>query len=121
MKYSVFIGRWQCIPPHKGHIVLIETALKEGKPVLIMIRDTAQDEKNPFSTEEREQALQEAFQKWGDMVKTMVIPDIGEVCYGRKVGYDIREIKLSPDLESISGTKIRKAQKGLWKNEIKKD
>jgi len=31
IKYSLFIGRWQCIPTHEGHIALIETVLKQGK------------------------------------------------------------------------------------------
>ena len=110
-KYSLFIGRWQVIPPHKGHIALIETALKEGKNTLIAIRDTKRDENNPYSVEQRRRALKRAFRKWGKKVKIIKIPDIEAVCFGRKVGYDIREIKLSKDLESISGTAIRKAQK----------
>lgn len=116
-KYSLFIGRWQCIPPHKGHIALIETALKEGKNVLIAIRDTEYDpEKNPYSVEQRRRALKKAFKKWGNRVKIMKIPDIEAVCFGRKVGYDIREIRLSKDLEKISATKIRQKNKfkELW-------
>jgi len=117
MIYSLFIGRWQCIPPHKGHIALIETALKEGKNVLIAIRDTPKNEQNPYSVEQRREALKKAFKKWGKRVKIMKIPDIEEVCFGRKVGWGIREIRLSKDLENISGTKIRKAQKEkeLWR------
>ena len=114
--YSLFIGRWQCIPPHKGHITLIESVLREGKNALIAIRDTDRDEKNPFSIEQRRKALKKAFKKWKSRVKIIKIPDITEVCYGRKVGWGIREIKLSKDLESISGTKMREAnkEKELW-------
>jgi len=110
-KYSLYIGRWQCIPPHKGHIALIETVLKEGKNVLIAIRDTPKDKDNPYSVEQRRRALKKAFKKWGNRVRVMKIPDIEAVCYGRKVGYEIREIRLSKDLEKISGTKIRRANK----------
>ena len=115
-KYSLFIGRWQCIPPHKGHMALIETALMEGKNALVAIRDTEKNESNPFSFVQRKRALKKAFKKWGERVKIIKIDDIEEVVYGRKVGYGIREVRLSKDLENISGTKIRKAQKeaGLW-------
>jgi len=118
MKYSLFIGRWQCLPPHKGHIALIETALNQGKNVLIAIRDTEKDESNPFTMERRKEGLEKAFKRWGNKVKIIEIPDIEEIVYGRKVGYGIREVYLSKDLESISGTKIREAQKesGLWHN-----
>ena len=116
MKYSLFIGRWQVIPPHKGHIALIEKALKEGKNVLIAIRDTKKDKSNPYSVDQRRKAIKKVFKKWGRKVKVMKIPDIEAVCFGRNVGYDIREIKLSKSLEGISGTAIRKAQKErkLW-------
>ena len=46
------------------------------------------------------------------MVDYLVMPDILEVCYGRKVGCGIREIRLDGNTESISGTKIREIQKG---------
>jgi hypothetical protein len=39
--------------------------------------------------------------------KVIVIPDIAEVCFGRKVGYGIREIHLDEATEAISGTEIR--------------
>jgi len=116
MKYSLFIGRWQCLPPHAGHIALIESELKKGNPVLIAIRDTKKDKNNPYSVKQRKRALKEAFKKWGDKVKIIKIPNIKAVCYGRKVGYEIKEIKLSPDLEKISATKVREKnkQKELW-------
>ena len=44
---------------------------------------------------------------FGNKVDTMVIPDIVEVCYGRNVGYRVRKIEMSPEIEAISGTKIR--------------
>jgi len=111
MRYSLFIGRWQCIPPHKGHIALIESVLNEGKNVLIAIRDTEKDEKNPYDIKDRERALMKAFKKWGNKVKIIAIPDIEDVCYGRGVGWGIRKIKLSKELERISGTKIREELK----------
>lgn len=45
-KYEAFIGRWQGVF-HGGHRWLIDQQMKEGKNVLIMIRDVPPDEKNP--------------------------------------------------------------------------
>ncbi len=104
-KSSLFVGRWQ--PFHNGHKALIETVLKKGKPVVVAIRDTRIDTKNPYSTYERWSMIQGALKKYGELVKIIVIPDIDEICYGREVGYGIRKIDLHPEIEEISGTKIR--------------
>jgi cytidyltransferase-like protein len=105
MKYSLFIGRYQ--PFHEGHKKLIETVLNEGKNVCIALRDTPIDENNPYRAFERIQMVQTVMKHWGDRVKVIVIPDIEEVCYGRGVGWGVREIKLDAETESISATKIR--------------
>jgi len=104
-KYSLFIGRWQ--PFHEGHKTLIEKVLKEGKFVCVAIRDTEISKDNPFSVEERKKMIKKALKKWGERVKIITIPDITEVCYGRKVGWGIREIRLDKETEKISATKIR--------------
>lgn len=101
MIYSLFIGRWQ--PFHDGHKKLIQTVLDEGKNVCVAIRDTEVSDKNPYSASQRMEMIQAAFPQ----VKVIVIPDIEEVIYGRKVGWGIREIRLDEDTENISGTKIR--------------
>ena len=46
MKYSMFIGRWQ--PWHKGHRWLIDQRLKNGKNVLICVREVDKDNSNPY-------------------------------------------------------------------------
>ena len=99
---SLFIGRWQ--PFHDGHKQLIDTVINEGNDVVIAIRDTQISDENPYTVDERKKMIENVY---GDKVDVITIPDIGEVCYGRKVGYNIREIRLSEDVESISGTKIR--------------
>jgi len=104
-KASMFVGRWQ--PFHKGHRDLIETVLKKGKPVVIAIRDTETSPENPYTTAERWNMIQRALRKYGELVKIIVIPDIDEICYGRNVGYRIREIRLSAEKQKISGTEIR--------------
>ena len=106
--YSLFIGRWQ--PFHGGHKALIDSVLAEGKNVLIAIRRTEQSEENPLSVSDRWVQIREVYPD-EKTVQLISIPDIEEVCYGRGVGYGIREIRLGYDVESISGTKIRESWK----------
>ncbi len=104
----MFIGRWQ--PWHKGHRWLIDQRLKEGKKILICVREVSKDEKNPYNPfevkENVEKELTELVQE--SMVKVIVIPDIESVNYGRGVGYDIIEHIPPKDISKISATKIRK-------------
>lgn len=105
MTASLFVGRWQ--PFHTGHKALIETVLKTGKPVVIGIRDTPIDKNNPFTANERRDMIMDALKEHGDLVRTVVLPDIDEVCYGRQVGYGLREIELDGHVQAISGTAER--------------
>lgn len=100
-KYFLFIGRWQ--PLHQGHLALFDKIRKEGRQILIGIRNTGVNEENPYSVQERIDMIK----KQVPDAEVVVIPDIEAVCYGRKVGYEIREIKLDEKLEKISATKIR--------------
>ncbi len=102
---SLFIGRWQ--PFHAGHKALIETALKDEKKVIIAIRDTEVNVENPVSAYGRVADIQNKMKAWGSQVKVIIIPDFSEICYGRGVGYGIREIEMPEEVEAISGTKIR--------------
>lgn len=106
---SLFIGRYQ--PLHDGHIQIIRNKLREGKPVLIALRDTPKDAKNPYSIDERKTMIAQAFSK-GEDVQVVAIPDISEVCYGRDVGYGITEIEPDPLTRTISASKIREAK--VW-------
>jgi len=99
---SFFIGRFQ--PLHDGHKAIIQTALDEGKPVLIGLMDTDLDYANPYTVEQRRAMFREAF---GDRVQVMRLPPIGEVCYGRNVGYGIRRIEAAREIEAINATTIR--------------
>ncbi len=105
-KYCLFIGRWQCLPPHDGHLKLFDVVRKEGKKILIGVRDTEVDDKNPYSVKERMDAIRRAVPD----AKIIHLPDIEEVCYGRGVGYEIREIRLEDETEKISGTKMREKE-----------
>ena len=104
-KYSIFIGRWQ--PYHYGHIELIEQKIKEGTPVLIIVRDIEPDEKNPFTTEQTVSMIKKYHESKNDDVKVIVIPDIESVNFGRGVGYEINEYIPPKDVASISATGIR--------------
>lgn len=111
--YSLLIGRYQCLPPHEGHLTLARTLLSEGKNVCIALRDTPIRESDPFSVEERKSAFEKIFEKEIEEGKVCIIgmPDIEDVCYGRKVGWGIREIKLDEKIEAISATKAREEMK----------
>ena len=107
MKYSMFIGRWQ--EWHKGHQWLIDQRLKDGKNVLICIRDVMPDEKNPYTCEEVYDNIQQQLREFIDegVIKVMIIPDIESVNYGRGVGYEIIEHSPPEDIKKISATEIR--------------
>lgn len=104
-KYSLFIGRWQ--PLHDGHKALFETVRKEGKNILIGIRDTGIDENNPFSILDRIKMIKKEVPD----AEIVVMPDIEDVVMGRNVGYKVRKVKLDKKTESISATKIRNKKK----------
>lgn len=101
-KKSLFIGRWQ--PLHEGHKMLFNKVREEGRKILIGIRETAIDENNPFSVKERIDIIHKEVPD----AEIVIIPDISEVVYGRKIGYGIREIRLDKDIEKISATDLRK-------------
>jgi nicotinamide mononucleotide adenylyltransferase len=107
--YSLFPGRWSCIPPHKGHQELIKKILNEGKNVCVAIRNTPKSASDPYSVFRRRVAWIRIFWKeWlRGQFKVIKIPDIDEIVYGRKVGWSIREVHLDKDIEAISATKIR--------------
>ena len=103
-KHSLFIGRWQ--PLHEGHKKLFDQVRKEGRSILIGVRDTGIDKDNPYSVQERIEMIKTQVPD----AEIVVVPDIEEVVIGRKVGYGIREIRLDKDTESISATKIRNSK-----------
>ena len=107
-KYAMFIGRWQTW--HKGHEWLINQQLQKGKDVWVAIRDVPQDEQNPKSAHQVMMDLVEEpfFKENMDKILISIIPDIESVNYGRGVGYEVIYHQPPTDIESISGTGIRK-------------
>jgi len=108
-KYAIFVGRFQ--PYHQGHISLIMQKINEGIPALIMVRDIAPDEKNPFTTEQTVEMIEKHHAAHGHDVKVMIIPDIESVNFGRGVGYEINEFTPPENIGWISATKIRQSIK----------
>ena len=101
---TLIIGRFQ--PLHDGHRALIQRVIDDGNDPVIGLRDTPLSEKNPYPIEVRQRMLRESFPN----IHIVVLPNIEEVVYGRDVGYTIRRIHLSPELEAISATKIRNGE-----------
>ena len=108
MKRALFIGRWQ--PLHPGHKWLFNQKLEQDIPILIAVRDTPVDNKNPFSTEEVIKNLEAEYHEEVESgsVRIISIPDIESVNYGRGVGYEINEFVPTEDIGKISATEIRK-------------
>lgn len=103
MKYNLFIGRWS--PFHLGHKTIIDSFVKNGKPVCIAIRES--DDK--YTVAERASMIKSVYidEIIDGLVKVIIIPDITMVAIGRDVGYSIVEV---PDnIKVISGTEIRKS------------
>jgi nicotinic acid mononucleotide adenylyltransferase len=116
MTYNLFIGRYQS--PHKGHMTIFNEYLEKSLPILIAIRDVDPDDKNPLNAEEVK-SIWEKIYEGNSLVKIIVIPDISSVNYGRGVGYEIKEIKVSGEIENISATEIRnqiRTGKEEWKS-----
>lgn len=105
-KYSFVPGRFQ--PLHRGHLALFDKLRKEGKNIAVGIQDTAIDEDNPYTIEERVRM----FQKKAPDIKLYRIPALNEICWGRDVGYGRRAINLSSEIEKISATDIRGKKRG---------
>jgi cytidyltransferase-like protein len=110
-QYAMFIGRWQ--PLHPGHKEMFNQAINEGKKVLICIRETETNEKNPWNSHEVLTNLSNELKDLIEQgfVKIMTIPDISSVEFGRGVGYDIIEHIPPTEIADISATKIREQMK----------
>jgi cytidyltransferase-like protein len=110
-QYSMFVGRFQ--PFHGGHRWIVDECIKEGKNVLICVRDIKPDDKNPFTAQQVHQNIENTLSDliFQEKVKVMVIPDIESVNFGRGVGYDVIEHIPPQEVSEISATKIREQLK----------
>jgi len=107
---DLFIGRWQAPEGlHEGHKTLINESIKANRPVTILIREMfTESKKDPYSAEEIRTKILGSYEREDADVDVLIGPNVGAVCYGRGVGYEIRKIELSEDVEKISATELRK-------------
>ncbi len=115
-KYSMFVGRWEGVF-HNGHEHIINTKLNKGENVLLAIRDV------DGGVARETKKMLEYMYKDNDKVKIITIPDIASVEYGRGVGYEVNEIKVTETVAGISGTKTREMidnNNDEWRNFVPK-
>ena len=106
-KTAIYIGRFQ--PFHEGHKSMFLNALKKSRQVSILVMDSyGVNKKNPFKFIDVKKKILESLKGYEKQFVIIKIPVVSEVVYGRKVGYKIRNIKLSKSIEKISATNIRK-------------
>ena len=72
-----------------------------------MVRDVRGLDGNPFNFESIKIETSELLKDYCDRVKIILAPNIKDVCFARKVGYNIQEIELDEKIQKISATKIR--------------
>ena len=103
---SQMLGRYQ--PWHEGHKKLFEEAIKINGQVNIMVKDVQGIDDNPFDYETIKREISESLKAYGERVKITLAPNIMDICYGRTVGYSIRQIELDSRTQEISATQIRR-------------
>ena len=110
------LGRWQ--PWHDGHQELFKRCFAKTGQVMIQVRDVQgvsggkdQDD-NPFDWDTVCQKIESELNKdsfiRGREYEIMLVPNIVNITYGRKVGYVFEEEIFGEDISQISATKIRK-------------
>ena len=103
---ALLIGRYQ--PFHVGHKTLVAESIKRTGQCCIALRDVAgTDDSNPYDFERVKGEIHAACVEFGDKIKVVELPNITDVFYGRGVGYNIEQLELSKELQSVSATKIR--------------
>jgi nicotinamide mononucleotide adenylyltransferase len=107
------LGRWQ--PWHEGHTELFKRAHSKTGQVAIMVRESDRNKNNPHSFALRELFIKQALQREGYYIRkdfiVIPVPNIVNITYGRDVGYIIEQEVLDENIEAISATEIRNADK----------
>jgi hypothetical protein len=98
---AFMLGRWQ--PWHDGHTALFVEALKEGR-VCIGVRRENRDDLNFVQVKTN---IDRALSSYKGRYDVIEMPNITNIVYGRKVGYDVTRVELPEAIEAISATKIR--------------
>ena len=104
------LGRFQ--PFHEGHFELFKKTLEKTGQVIIMVRD-CDGEDNPYTYGTVRRKIIRRLREYRGMFEVMRVPNVTNICYGRDVGYKIEKIELPVQVEAISATKIRNANKNI--------
>ncbi len=99
------MGRFQ--PWHYGHRKLFEKCILKTGQVNIMVKNVKKNKNNPYSFLQVKKKIGQDLLYFKKRIKITKVPEIVEICYGRKVGYKVKKIKLNPKIEKISATSIR--------------
>tara|TARA_B100000579_G_scaffold93458_1_gene73860 strand:- start:976 stop:1755 length:780 start_codon:yes stop_codon:yes gene_type:complete len=99
------MGRFQ--PWHYGHRKLFEKCILKTGQVNIMVKNVKKNKNNPYSFLQVKKKIDQDLLYFKKRIKITKVPEIVEICYGRKVGYKVKKIKLNPKIEKISATSIR--------------
>ncbi len=105
---ALFVGRWQ--PFHDGHMALIEKGIERAGQVCIAVRNThsPDDASNPFPFEEVKERIETALWRHKGRFSVIDVANITHIFHGRDVGYAVERLELSPEVEEISATEIRR-------------
>ncbi len=99
------MGRFQ--PWHYGHRKLFEKCVLKTGQVNIMVKNVKKNKNNPYSFLAVKKKIGQDLSYFKKRIKITKVPEIVEICYGRKVGYKVKKINLSSNIEKISATSIR--------------
>ena len=114
------LGRWQ--PWHGGHQALFKRCVAKTGQVIIQVRDVqgvsggiGQDD-NPFDWDAVSSNIEKGLFEDGFIrgveYEIMLVPNIVNITYGRRVGYSFEEEVFEKSVTEISATKIRKKLRG---------
>ena len=107
------LGRFQ--PWHLGHRSLFEKALLKAGQVNIQVKDVWKLGDNPYNFKQIQKKILQDLKYFKNRIKITSMPNISEIVYGRKVGYQITKINLEKKIQRISGTNLRKKLRKIGK------
>jgi hypothetical protein len=104
---ALYVGRWQ--PFHDAHKALVEEGLRRVGQVCIAVREVPNDGgANPFPFHAVQERIESALAAHIGKFIIVPMPNITHIFYGRDVGYSIERLELGTELETISGTSLRR-------------
>ena len=113
------LGRFQ--PFHDGHLELFKRAIEKTGQVSIMVREMHRAQSDPFDFKTVKQNIKmfllgDGYEENKDYI-IQKVPNIVNITYGRRVGYDIEEEKFNQEIEEVSSTELRR-QLGVTKEKF---